>query len=78
MENVQSDILALVAPEFHDEFLRFIETGEADSDFLDYLDRDADCQDAVELVLSTDDLIGDAIELIKREVARSSSETPNP
>lgn len=41
-------ILKDVAPEFHAEFRKFVETGEASNVFLDYLDNDATCQSAID------------------------------
>jgi restriction endonuclease Mrr len=37
-----------VAPEWHTEFQQFIETGDAEEVFLDYLNQDSAAQDAVE------------------------------
>jgi len=42
------DLLASIRPEYHAAFLRFVDSGEAAPEFLSYLDRDADCQRAVE------------------------------
>jgi len=41
-------LLAFIKPEWHQQFLRFVETGEADDGFLSYLDEDQNCQRAVE------------------------------
>ncbi len=40
-------LLPLVEPTYHRAFARFVETGEADQVFLDYLSRDPRCQEAV-------------------------------
>jgi hypothetical protein len=45
-------ILNLISPEWREEFLRFIESGEADQRFLDYIDSDEKCQEAVDLAVS--------------------------
>jgi hypothetical protein len=42
------DLEEMVAPQWRSAFLRFVETGEAEEDFLDFLDRDEQCQRAVE------------------------------
>jgi len=69
--------LRLVAPEFRQEFLSFVEIGEASPDFLAYLDSDEDCQDALEEALTPEtELIRLAIDRIRREVReRGSIET---
>jgi hypothetical protein len=41
-------LLPLVAPRWHKEFLRFIATGEASHGFFTYLDSDENCQKAVD------------------------------
>lgn len=43
-----ADLLEMVSPEWRHAFLRFVETGEAEEDFLSYLDQDTQCQEAVE------------------------------
>ncbi len=54
----QQDLLALVAPEWREEFWNFVDTGHASPAFLEYLDRDEKCQSALDIVLTaqTDDL----------------------
>ena len=42
-----SQLLPLVAPRWHREFLRFLATGESSREFFSYLDSDAKCQCAV-------------------------------
>lgn len=46
-----SEILGLVEPEWQAEFLRFTQTGEAEEEFMAYLERDAGCQKACETVV---------------------------
>jgi hypothetical protein len=41
-------LVQLVKPEWREAFMRFIETGEADEDFLRHLDTDPDTQRAVD------------------------------
>ncbi len=41
-----------VRDEWQESFLRFIETGEAKSEFFAFLDEDEDCQKAVEQAFS--------------------------
>jgi hypothetical protein len=43
------ELLKNVAPEWHKEFLRFVETGEAEDNFLQYLNKDKGGQAAVEM-----------------------------
>jgi len=42
------ELLKLVEPRWHQEFLRFIDSGDASEGFLAYVDGDADAQIAVE------------------------------
>jgi hypothetical protein len=42
-------LLTQVQPQWKGEFVRFIETGEADEGFLSYLDNNSDAQQAVEM-----------------------------
>ena len=42
------ELVRLVAPEWQESFLRFVETGEANEAFLSFLDADKACQEAVE------------------------------
>lgn len=42
------DLLAQIEPQWHAEFERFVETGEADEGFLTYLDQSEAAQTAVE------------------------------
>lgn len=46
------EILWLVEQKWHPDFLKFIETGEAGNEFLDYLDSNSDAQRAVGLVFT--------------------------
>lgn len=52
MVPVPENILSLVHPEFRDEFLHFLQTGEASPAFLGYLDGDENCQLAMERVFA--------------------------
>lgn len=40
----------LVEPAYWEDFLKFVETGEADDSFLDYLEKDEDAQRAVDII----------------------------
>jgi len=42
------DLLGLIPKQWHEAFLRFIDTGDADEGFLAYLDSDTQAQEAVE------------------------------
>ena len=46
------DLLQNVESRWHEYFLRFIETGEAGDEFLDYLNRDKGGQQAVEMAFN--------------------------
>jgi hypothetical protein len=46
------DLLKNVAPRWHEEFLHFIETGDAGDDFLEYLNNDPEGQQAVEMAFN--------------------------
>ncbi len=48
-----NDLLTLIEPRWHQEFLRFVDTGEAEEGFLSYLDKDKKCQQAVEKAFTT-------------------------
>ncbi len=50
--DMKNRLLSLVAQEWQESFLRFIETGEAKPEFLVFLDENADCQNAVEQVFA--------------------------
>lgn len=68
---VTQNMLKLVNPNWHAEFLRYIKSGEASTEFLNYLDNDADCDRAVDL----------AVEAMVRGLAEQPSEvsaTPEP
>jgi predicted dinucleotide-utilizing enzyme len=41
-------LLSRLDPQWHTAFLHFIETGEADAQFLAFMDKNEDCQHAVE------------------------------
>ena len=64
------DLLGQVEASWHQAFLRFIETGEADSKFLAYLDRDKDAQEAVDRAFSTQ---AAAFETLARELKDTES-----
>jgi len=43
------DFAKMIAEQWREEFLRFVETGKASKGFLEYLDEDEQCQEAVDL-----------------------------
>lgn len=45
------ELKTLIQPSRYDEFIHFIRTGEASSDFLKYMEEDPLCQEAIEKVL---------------------------
>ena len=45
-----NEVLKTVPSRWHEEFRRFVNTGEAESAFLAFLDSNAECQTAVETV----------------------------
>jgi hypothetical protein len=51
---METRILSLVEPRFHRDFCEFVRGCAASDEFLAYLDSDATCQQAVELVLTQD------------------------
>ena len=57
----------LIEPRWRGEFLRFVETGNADPGFLTYLDRDPSAQRAVEMAF---DAQAQAFEELSRELAK--------
>ena len=71
------DLLSSLRPEHHAAFLRFVDSGEASPEFLTYLDRDVDCQRAVEeaLELETAGFRGLANEL-RADWERLQASTP--
>ena len=46
------EILWLIEKKWHSDFLKFIETGEASEEFLNYLDSNSDAQRAVGLIMT--------------------------
>lgn len=48
----REELLASVEPRWHQEFLKFIDTGDASEEFLTYMDQDPSCQAAVETAFS--------------------------
>jgi hypothetical protein len=52
MEIERKDPVDLVAPEWREAFQKFTATGEAEDEFLQYMERDQDCQLAVDLAFA--------------------------
>ena len=48
-----AEYLCNVKPEWRTAFARFVETGDAEEDFLDYLNKDEEAQQAVEAAFNT-------------------------
>ena len=44
-----SELLKMIDGNWHGEFVRFVQEGEASDDFLAYLDANRDCQKAVDM-----------------------------
>jgi hypothetical protein len=61
--------LNLVAPQWHKDYLHFIETGEAPKEFLSYIDQDSSAQEAVEMAFNAQ---ADAFEGLARELRGTS------
>jgi hypothetical protein len=75
MTQSRAELAERVAPEFRGEFLEFIKTGQASPEFLDYLDRDAACQDAVELAFAGQtEVIREAIEFIRQQMTKAAQD----
>jgi hypothetical protein len=70
-----SDLLADVPQEWHRAFVQFVETGEAEQPFLDYLDRDARGQRAVEQAFTAQ---ADALQSLGAFIRSSTPTTPAP
>lgn len=61
--------LNLIAPQWREDYLHFIETGEAPKEFLSYIDQDASAQEAVEMAFNAQ---ADAFEGLARELRGTS------
>ncbi len=64
-------ILAAVDPEWHIDFVRFVQTGKADPRFLDLLDEDETLQQAVERAIFADE--GDIREPYQKIIEANAS-----
>ena len=73
-DNYLTKLMEGVAPEWCSEFQRFVETGEAQEAFLNYLNQDPAAQDAVEKAFNhqVEQFEGLAAELKKRQQSDSS------
>ncbi len=47
-----NDLLELIDPKWHDDFLSLVDKGEASDAFLKFLDEDEKCQEAVDKAMS--------------------------
>jgi hypothetical protein len=52
MTMLLTELLADIDRAWQLDFVRFVETGEASEDFLDYMDSDASCQQAIEKMMA--------------------------
>lgn len=68
-------LLQLVKPQWHKDFLRFIDTGEASDTFLAYLNQDEHGQKAVEMAF---DAQANAFEGLAKELAADKVESRTP
>jgi hypothetical protein len=68
-------LLQLVKPQWHKDFLRFIDTGEASANFLAYLNQDEYGQKAVEMAF---DAQASAFEGLAKELAAEKVESRAP
>jgi hypothetical protein len=64
-------ILADVDPKWHIDFVRFVQTGKADTEFLDLLDKDEALQQAVERAIFADE--GDIREPYQKIIGANAS-----
>ncbi len=65
------NLLSLVDQRWHEAFLRFVETGEAQKEFLSYLDKDARAQKAVDEAFTAQ---AAAFENLARELRTAEAE----
>lgn len=47
------DLAHLVDPRWHEEFLKFVDSGDASDEFLDYLEDSEDCRKAMDMVFES-------------------------
>jgi hypothetical protein len=75
----QFDCLRLVFPEFHQEFIEFVETGDAGKEFLAYMDSDAQCQEAVEMAFTEEtESLREAVRFIRWKLTKGRSNEGPP
>lgn len=51
MYQISKHLFASIDPQWHDQLLQFVDTGDASPEFLAFLDRDTECQRVVEIAL---------------------------
>jgi hypothetical protein len=51
MYQISKYLFASIDPHWHDDLFQFIDTGDANAEFLAFLDHDAECQRVVEIAL---------------------------
>jgi hypothetical protein len=69
------DALEKVNPRWRDQYLHFIETGEAEGDFLDYLNHDKAGQEAVEMAFNAQ---AEAFHGLAQELKTSQFQAKSP
>jgi hypothetical protein len=63
-----AEYLCNVRPQWRDAFVRFVETGDAEEDFLNYLNTDSEAQEAVEAAFNAQ---ADAFQAMADEFRKS-------
>lgn len=69
------ELLSLVEEKWHDAFLHFVQSGEADQEFLDYIDSNESMQKAVEKAFH---MQAAPIKGLARKLAKSEENVPRP
>ncbi|MBI5066372.1 hypothetical protein HZA97_09135 [Candidatus Woesearchaeota archaeon] len=52
-KQVYDDAIKLIEPKYHADFAKFVENGEANKEFLEYLDSNENAQKAVDILFET-------------------------
>lgn len=72
------ELTAGIEPRWRQEFLRFIETGDASEEFLTYMDQDPACQAAVEAAFSEQAAAFESLSRDLRTAAPDASPAKSP
>ncbi len=79
MRPVSNHILDLVKPRFRDAFTRFVDTGELDESFAEYLNQDPSCQAAIEAIAKEQlDSLREFGRSLREDSRQSGSVEPQP